>query len=193
MTVAILQYNAGNTRSVAYALERLGVSPVISSDPEVLYRADKLIFPGVGHAKAAMEFLQAHALDDVLRQYERPLLGICLGMQLLCAYSEEGEQACLGLFEGRVMRFSQAPKVPHLGWNQVQELEGPLFEGLPTESYFYFVHSYCVPLLAQTTAQCAYGQPFSAALADGQRFAVQFHPEKSGAAGERLLQNFLAL
>lgn len=194
MKLAIINYRAGNIRSVAFALERLGLSPELTDEPAKIRRADKLIFPGVGEASSAMAALEASHLADVLRECQQPLLGICLGMQLLCAHSEEGPAEGLGHFAARVRHFPpSAGKVPHMGWNSIHDLRGPLFEGVAEGSYVYFVHSYYVPPSAETCATCTYGLPFSAALQRGNIFATQFHPEKSGATGEQILRNFLRL
>lgn len=198
MQVVILNYNAGNVESVKNALDRLGVEPIISDKPEVIAKADKVIFPGVGHAAPAMAHLQEHNLDKLIPQLKQPFLGICLGMQLLCSRSEEGETSCLGVFDAPVCRFqpdsAKGIKVPHMGWNTLQSVQGTLFQGLsPQDLYVYFVHSFFVPLAAHTTAQCVYGQAFSAALAKDNFFAVQFHPEKSSHIGSIILKNFLAL
>ena len=194
MTVAIVKYNAGNTASVANAIRRLGVEPVITDDPEVLRTAEKVIFPGVGEASTAMAHLRERRLDEVIRSLTQPILGICLGMQLLCAHSEENDSGCLGLITDSVRRFAgDGLKVPHVGWNSIDDLRGPLFEGVPEGSYVYFVHGYFVETGGSTTATCSYGPTFSAAIQFGNFHAVQFHPEKSGAVGERILGNFLKL
>jgi glutamine amidotransferase len=192
--VAIVKYNAGNTASVANALLRLGVEPIITDDSETLASADKVIFPGVGEASSAMAHLREKKLDDAIRSLKQPVLGVCLGMQLLCTSSEEGETECLGLLPYKVRRFSAGElKVPHMGWNQLQELDGPLFEGIPKGSYVYFVHGFYLEVGDYTTASCDYGLTFSAALSFPNFHAVQFHAEKSGAVGERILRNFLDL
>jgi imidazole glycerol-phosphate synthase subunit HisH len=192
--VAIVKYNAGNTASVANALRRLGVEPVITDDPEELRLANKVIFPGVGEASTAMAHLRDRRLDEVIGSLTQPVLGICLGMQLLCAHSEENDSDCLGLIPDNVLRFAgDGLKVPHIGWNSIDDLRGPLFEGVPGGSYVYFVHGYYVENGEATTATCSYGPTFSAAVELGNFHAVQFHPEKSGAAGEKILSNFLNL
>ena len=194
MNVAIVKYNAGNTASVANALRRLGVEPRITDDAERLRSADKVIFPGVGEASTAMEYLRERGLDDVVRSLTQPVLGVCLGMQLLCASSEENETECLGLLPYRVGRFQSGPlKVPHMGWNSLTDLRGPLFDGVAEGTHVYFVHGYRVEAGVHTTAACEYGTPFSAALSHANFHAVQFHTEKSGPAGERILENFLKL
>lgn len=194
MTVAIVKYNAGNTASVANALRRLGVDPVITNDADTLRLADRVIFPGVGEASTAMAYLRKRALDDLIRSLTQPVLGICLGMQLLCAYSEENDTECLGLAPYPVKRFTGPNlKVPHVGWNSIEGLRGPLFDGVPDGSHVYFVHGYYVEAGEFTTAACSYGTNFSAAIEFANFHAVQFHPEKSGAVGEKILRNFLNL
>lgn len=194
MRVAIVKYNAGNTASVANALGRLGVEPIITDDSETLASADKVIFPGVGEASSAMAYLRERKLDDVIRSLRQPVLGVCLGMQLLCTSSEENKTECLGLLPYKVRRFSAVElKVPHMGWNQIHELDGPLFAGVASGSYVYFVHGFYVESGELTTASCEYGSTFSAALSFRNFHAVQFHTEKSGAVGERILKNFLDL
>lgn len=196
MKVAVVKYNAGNVRSVDYALRRLGVEAAITSDAAVLREADKVIFPGVGEAATTMAYLRASGLDAVIRSLEKPLLGICLGMQLLCRHSEEGQVDCLGIFDADVKRFQSArheDKVPHMGWNTIAKTAGPLFRGFAKEEFVYFVHSFYVPENEHTAAVTGYIVPFSAALHKDNFFATQFHPEKSGAVGERILKNFLDL
>ena len=194
MTLAIVQYNAGNIQSVIYALRRLGVEPVLSDDAEVLAAADKVIFPGVGEASSAMRYLQAKGLDLTLRQLRQPTLGICLGLQLMCRHSEENNTPCLGIFDMEVRRFeSQSLKVPHIGWNTIQKLSSPLFRGINEESYVYYVHSYYATLGAHSIAESHYAQPYSAAIHRDNFYAVQFHPEKSSQVGAQILQNFLSL
>ena len=194
MKVAIVKYNAGNTASVANALQRLGVDPVITDDPESLASADKVIFPGVGEASTAMAYLRDRRLDEVIRSLSQPVLGVCLGMQLLCSSSEENNTECLGLLPYRVIRFAGSDlKVPHMGWNSISDLRGSLFEGVDENSFVYFVHGYCIETGEHSTAACEYGTKFSAAIAFGNFHAVQFHTEKSGPIGERILENFLKL
>lgn len=194
MRVAIVKYNAGNTASVANALARLGVEALITNHPSELRSADKIIFPGVGEASSAMTYLRSMKLDETIRSLEQPVLGICLGMQLLCTSSEENETECLGLLPYRVQCFSAGKlKVPHMGWNQIRELDGPLFAGVASGSYVYFVHGFYVDNGDNSTALCDYGPTFSAALSIRNFHAVQFHAEKSGAVGERILKNFLDL
>lgn len=191
MKVGIIQYNAGNIQSVQFALKRIGISPILSSNPEELETMDRLIFPGVGEASSAMQFLTHAGLDQLVREYQRPLLGICLGLQLLCKFSEENNTAGLGVFPLIVQRFPPAGKVPHIGWNTVTQLKSVLFAGVPDPAYVYFVHSYYAPPSELTVATGEYLVPFSAALLYNNYFAVQFHPEKSGDIGEAILRNFL--
>ena len=196
MSIAIIKYNAGNIRSVDCALRRLGVEPVITADEEALRRADRVIFPGVGEAATTMEHLRASGLDRVIQSLQQPVLGICLGMQLMCRHSEEGDAEGLGIFDAEVRRFASAhpeDKVPHMGWNTISRTCGPLFDGFDAEEYVYFVHSYYVPLHPCTAAVTDYILPFSAALHKDNFHATQFHPEKSGSVGERILRNFLTL
>lgn len=193
MTVAVLQYNAGNIRSVLNALERLGVQPVLTDDPATIRAADKVIFPGDGEARSAMQYLRARGLDVLLPTLTQPVLGICIGLQLFCRHSEENDTACLGLYDVAVRRFPPTGKVPHMGWNTLETRHGPLFAGLPDQPYFYFVHSYYAEPGPYTTATTHYLCPFSAALERDHFHAVQFHPEKSGEAGAVLLRNFLNL
>ena len=194
MKIVIIKYNAGNIYSVQLALERLGVIPLISDDPLLLQQADKVIFPGVGEASSAMSYLTARNLDRVISQLQQPVLGICLGLQLLCRYSQENATSGLGIFPVKVMKFPAGHKVPHMGWNTISALKGPLFNGVGENSYVYFVHSYYAE--AATAAAAAltdYIVPFSAALQQDNFYALQFHPEKSGKVGELILKNFLEL
>lgn len=196
MKVAIVKYNAGNIRSVDYALRRLGVEASVTADKEELMSADKVIFPGVGEAKNTMEYLRNSRLDELIKGLRQPVLGVCLGMQLMCAYSEEGEVDCLGIFDAEVKRFvpqRHADKVPHMGWNTIRTQGEELFAGFIREEFVYFVHSFYVPVHEFTAAQTVYVHPFSAALHKGNFYATQFHPEKSGETGERILRNFLDL
>ena len=196
MDVAIIKYNAGNICSVDYALKRLGVAPIITADPEILRKADKVIFPGVGEALTTMEYLRAHRLDEVIQTLKQPVLGICLGMQLLCQHSEEGDTDCLGIFPTDVKRFQpirHEDKVPHMGWNTLSHVNSDLFKGDLEGKFVYFVHSYYVPVNAYTAATTDYIQPFSASLHKANFYATQFHPEKSGSVGEQILKNFLQL
>ncbi len=196
MNVAIIKYNAGNIYSVDYALKRLGITPVITADPELITKADKVIFPGVGEAFTTMEYLKAHQMTDLIRGLKQPVLGICLGMQLMCRYSEEGNADCLGIFDVDVKRFipqRHEDKVPHMGWNTITDLKGGLFSPALENQFVYFVHSYYVPLNADTAATSEYILPFSASLHKDNFYATQFHPEKSGSVGEQILKNFLNL
>lgn len=196
MNVAIIKYNAGNIYSVDYALKRLGITPVITADPELITKADKVIFPGVGEAFTTMEYLKAHQMTDLIRGLKQPVLGICLGMQLMCRYSEEGNANCLGIFDVDVKRFisqRHEDKVPHMGWNTITDLKGGLFSPALENQFVYFVHSYYVPLNADTAATTEYILPFSASLHKDNFYATQFHPEKSGSVGEQILKNFLNL
>lgn len=195
MEIAVVDYKGGNVQSVLFALERLGAIPTLTADPEVLRRADKVLFPGEGEASSAMQALRAAGLDKVLPTLTQPFLGICLGMQLLGQHSEENDTPLLGLLPFNVQRFvpDGAHKVPHMGWNNLQALQGPLFAGLTEADHVYFVHSYYAPVGAYTTAQSSHPEPFSAAVQHGNFHGVQFHTEKSGQVGTRILANFLAL
>ncbi|MEG1543609.1 MAG: imidazole glycerol phosphate synthase subunit HisH [Tannerellaceae bacterium] len=196
MEVAIIKYNAGNIYSVDYALKRLGITPIITADPEILGRADKVIFPGQGEARSTMQYLREHKLDQLICHLKQPVLGICIGMQLMCRYSEEGETTCLGIFDAEVKRFipqKHEDKVPHMGWNTLTNVKNALFSPSLEEQFVYFVHSYYVPINSHTTATTEYIQPFSAALHTKNFYATQFHPEKSGSIGEAILTNFLKL
>lgn len=195
MSIAIVKYNAGNVRSVQFALQRLGVEALWTDEPDALRAADKVIFPGVGEASSAMQYLRERGLDAVLRGLRQPVLGICLGLQLFCRYSEEGDTSCLGIFDVEVRRFrSPGLKVPHIGWNTLSNLREPLFEGVQDGNFAYFVHSFYAEMHPDfIAAQADYGVPFSAALQRENFFAVQFHPEKSGETGQRILKNFLKL
>ncbi len=194
--IAIIKYNAGNVQSVLYALERLGETAVWTDDPDEIIRAERVIFPGVGEASSAMKHLRERGLDKVIRHLQQPVLGICLGLQLFCQYSEENDTACLGIYPAKVRKFETANglhKVPHIGWNTLQDLHGPLFEGVSEGSYAYFVHSYFAEKNSDTVATTDYGEPFSAAFQRDNFYAVQFHPEKSGETGQRILDNFLKI
>lgn len=195
MKIAIIDYNAGNTRSVQFALERLGVEPILTKDPSVLSTVDKVIFPGVGAAATTMAYLKKVGLDVIIKNLKQPVLGICLGMQLLCEFSEEGNVEGLGVFPQKVKRFDpkQKLKVPHMGWNTLTCEQVPLLENVSMNSYVYFVHSYYVEMSAYTIASCNYGTTFSAALQKDNFYATQFHPEKSGSIGAQILKNFIAL
>ncbi len=193
MDVAIVKYNAGNIYSVVNALTRLGVKSLLTDDAEQLQKADRVLFPGQGEARGAMEYLKARRLDEVIRSLRQPVFGICVGQQLLCRHSEEGDVDCIGIFDADVKRFSPTrhdEKVPCMGWNQLYDVKSPLFQG---DSYVYFVHSYYVPLCVDTAATADYILPYSAALHKDNFYACQFHPEKSGRVGEQILKKFLEL
>lgn len=191
--IAIVKYNAGNITSVQNALERLGYSGIVTDDPKRIQQAEKVIFPGVGEASSAMQYLKEKGLDEVIKNLTQPVLGICLGQQLLCQFSEEGNADCLGIFETNVKKFEPRLKVPHMGWNNISEINSELYNGISTEENFYFVHSYYAEICAETSAICDYVVPFSASMQKGNFYATQFHPEKSSSAGEQLLLNFLKL
>lgn len=192
MQVAIVKYNAGNVESVKNALRRLNVEPVVSDDAEVLRSADRVIFPGVGEASSAMNYLRERNLDAVIKSLTQPVLGVCLGMQLLCGSSEENATECLGILPYRVRRFeSKELKIPQMGWNNIFDLKSELFAGIEENAHVYFVHSFYVETGAETVATCDYAVNFSAAIRHENFYAVQFHTEKSGAVGERILENFL--
>lgn len=199
MKVVIIRYNAGNIESVSNALERLGIKAEITADPIKIKEADKVIFPGVGEASSTMAYLRREGLDLLIPSLTQPVLGICLGLQLMCSHSEEGDTSCLGIFSEKVKRFAPPKgsehilKVPHMGWNAVYQLQGPIFEGLMDGEYTYFVHSFYASTGEHTVAACDYIHPFSAALSRDNFFATQFHPEKSGTPGAKILQNFLNL
>ncbi|MCJ8163666.1 imidazole glycerol phosphate synthase subunit HisH [Pontibacter sp. E15-1] len=193
MNLVIVDYKAGNVQSVLFALERLGVQATLSADFETIKAADKVIFPGVGEASSAMAQLKSRNLDQLLPTLEQPFFGVCLGMQLLCQHSEEGDTDLLGIIPLQVKRFQTDLKVPHMGWNQLERLASPLFDGLQEQEHVYYVHSYYVPMSDYTIAQTSYPEPFSAAVQYKNFYAAQFHPEKSGPAGARILKNFLAL
>mgnify|MGYP000322430029 FL=1 len=196
MDIAIIKYNAGNIYSVAFALKRLGINPVITADKELIQKADKVIFPGVGEAYTTMEYLKEHKMTELIRNLKQPVLGVCLGMQLMCRHSEEGNADCLGIFDVDVKRFisnQHEEKVPHMGWNTISDLRGGLFTPELEDKFVYFVHSYYVPLNADTAATTDYILPFSASLHKNNFYATQFHPEKSGSVGELILRNFINL
>jgi len=193
MKIAIVKYNAGNIQSVSYALNRLNIDPIITSDPEILLKADKIIFPGVGEASSAMAYLKKHNLDEVLTQIKQPFLGICFGMQLMCKHSEEGDVDCLGIFDVNVKRFPAKDKIPHMGWNTISGFKSDLLKGIDDNSYMYFVHSYYAELNEYTNTSCDYILPFSAGIQKDNYFAFQFHPEKSGTVGSKIIENFLSI
>ena len=206
MNVAIVKYNAGNIYSVVNALRRLGIEPTLTDDAELLRKADRVFFPGQGHAGEAMDYLRARRLDEVIRDLKQPVFGICVGQQLLCKHSEEGDTDCIGIFDAEVKRFlpqRHEDKVPCMGWNEL-EVRGewsevrdyqtsPLFEGLGEKPYVYFVHSYYVPVCKETIATADYILPYSASMHKDNFYTCQFHPEKSGKVGEKILENFLQL
>jgi len=189
--IAIIDYGAGNTKSLQFALERLGVKSILTSDPEQIKSAEKVIFPGQGAAGSAMKKLQHYGLGKVIQNLTQPVLGICLGMQLLCEHSEEGNIQGLGIVQGTVRRFSDKVKVPQMGWNSIHKLKGSLFEGISEASYMYLVHSYYVPEIKETVATADYNGTYSVALQKDNFYGVQFHPEKSSLKGQLLLNNFL--
>ena len=192
--ITIIDYDTGNLRSVANALGRLGAEYRITADPAAIRAAERVLLPGVGEASSAMAKLRERGLPDVIRSLKCPVLGICIGVQLLCRRSEEGDTECLGIFDNDVRKFDlQGLKVPHMGWNSITGLRTPLFDGIDEGAYVYYVHSFAPTLNADTIATTEYGYPFSAAIAKGNFFGTQFHPEKSASVGERLLQNFLKL
>ena len=205
MNVAIVKYNAGNIYSVVNALRRMGIEPLLTDDAELLRKADRVLFPGQGHAAEAMDYLKARRLDEVIRDLKQPVFGICVGQQLLCKHSEEGDVDCIGIFDAEVKRFQperHEDKVPCMGWNRLEvkseevkseKFNNPLMEGLGVDPYVYFVHSYYVPVCAETIAVADYILPYSASMHKDNFYACQFHPEKSGKVGERILENFLKL
>ena len=197
MDVAIVKYNAGNIYSVVHALKRLGIDPILTDDAELLAKADRVLFPGQGEASNAMAYLKEHNLDQVIKDLRQPVLGICIGQQLMCRHSEEGNTDCLGIFPLDVKRFVpkvHEDKVPQMGWNSIHNLSTPLFQGINEYEYIYNVHSFYVPYHEDyTIATCDYILPYSAALHNDNFYATQFHPEKSGSVGERILKNFLNL
>ena len=194
MKVGIVKYNAGNIESVQNALRRSGVESIVTDDSEVLRKSEKVIFPGVGEASGAMNYLRARNLDKVIKSLAQPVLGICLGMQLLTEFSAENATECLGILPAQVKKFeSDTLKVPQIGWNNITDLKSKLFTGIAENSYVYFVHGYFVEFGANTSASCDYGVKFSAAVEHRNFYATQFHPEKSGAVGAKILENFLNL
>lgn len=196
MNLSIIQYNAGNIQSVLYALERLGVTASVTDDPALIKASDKVIFPGVGEASTAMTYLRDRNLDQLIVSLKQPVLGICLGMQLMCKHSAENNTSCLGIFEEQVLAFKateKVHKVPQMGWNNITNLKSDLFNGVPENSFAYFVHGYFAGLGENTIATTDYIQAYSSALHKNNFYGVQFHPEKSAEVGEQIIQNFLAL
>lgn len=193
MKIAIIKYNAGNIHSVRLALQREGIEPMITDDPAIIRNADKVIFPGVGEASTAMDYLKKKRLDQIITNLNQPFLGICLGLQLMCAYSEENDTPCLGVFDNQIKKFPPKDKVPHMGWNTITNLTNSLFKGIENGSYVYFVHSYYAEISDIMIAQTEYILPYASALQKNNYYAVQFHPEKSGKIGAQILKNFLNL
>ena len=194
MDVAIVKYNAGNIRSVINGLKRLGINPILTDDPETIIKSERVLFPGQGEARTAMEYLREHKLDKVIKDLKQPVLGICIGQQLLCKHSEEGDTECLGVFDAEVKRFCPTrheDKVPAMGWNEITNLKSKLYIGVDENKFVYFVHSYYVPVCEFTIATANYIQSYSASLHKDNFYACQFHPEKSGDVGERILKNFM--
>jgi len=193
MKIVIIDYGAGNIQSIQFALNRLGYEAVLSSDPAIIKGADKVIFPGVGEASSAMEKLKETGLESLIPELKQPVLGICLGMQLMCHSSKEGNTKGLGIFDVDVVKFSAKVKVPQIGWNQITDLKTSLFDRVQEQDYIYLVHSFYAPLCAETIAISDYEMPYSSALHKDNFYGVQFHPEKSSATGEQILKNFLEL
>lgn len=196
MDTVVIKYNAGNLRSVEFALSRLGVEPVFSDEAETILKAQRIIFPGVGEASSAMKYLRERQLDEVILAAKQPFLGICLGMQLMCKHSEENDTTCLGIFDESVKKFNPADpalKVPQIGWNTIADLKTPLFTDILEDSYCYFVHGYYASKGEHTIATIDYGGEYSAALNKANYYGVQFHPEKSAAIGQKIIENFLKI
>ena len=196
MNLTIVQYNAGNIQSVLYALERLGVSATVTDDPALIQASDRVIFPGVGEASTAMAYLKERNLDQLIVSLTQPVLGICLGMQLMCKHSAENDTNCLGIFEEQVLAFKateMTQKVPQMGWNNIMNLKTDLFNGVPENSFAYFVHGFYAGIGTGTIATTDYIQPYSSGLHKDNFYGVQFHPEKSAEVGEQIIQNFLSL
>ncbi|MBP2832623.1 imidazole glycerol phosphate synthase subunit HisH [Aquimarina sp. U1-2] len=193
MKIIIINYGAGNIQSIKFAIQRLGYEAVLSKNPEEIIAADKVIFPGVGEASSAMKKLKESGLDTLISKLQQPVLGICLGMQLMCTYTEEGDTQGLGIFDVEVIRFNSGTKVPQIGWNQLESLKSPLFKGVVEKEYVYLVHSYYAPVIKETIAQSTYGVTYSTALHKDNFYGTQFHPEKSSDVGEKILKNFLEI
>ena len=193
MKVAVIKYNAGNIQSVLYALERKGIEAIWTDNKEEIQQADKIIFPGQGEASSAMRYLREKNLDELIVNLKQPVLGICIGLQLMCNYSEEGDTSCLGIYSTAVKKFPPDNKIPHMGWNSVQNRDGKLLAGLRPEAQLYYVHSYYAEVTEATTGQCDYILPFSSVMEKDNFYAVQPHIEKSGTDGEHVLNNFLNL
>jgi imidazole glycerol-phosphate synthase subunit HisH len=194
MKLVVIKYNAGNITSVEFAFKRIGIDVTITDDPETIRSADKVLFPGVGEASSAMNYLKEHKIDKLIKDLKQPVLGICLGMQLMCDYSEEGETDCLGIFNKKVKHFgSKELKVPQIGWNNIFDLRSPLFKNIKNDSFVYFVHGYYAELGENTIATTDYILKYSSALNKNNFYGVQFHPEKSGDVGEQILKNFIDL
>ncbi len=197
MKIVIIKYNAGNIRSVLFALERIGAEATVTDEPELIAAADKIIFPGVGEARSAMNYLKSRKMDILIQNLKQPVLGICLGMQLLCSFSEENDTPCLGIFNEKVKKFDpmtdKSLKVPEIGWNNIYDLKTAFFAGIAENSYCYFVHGYYAGIGESTIAKTDYIQPFSSALNKKNFYGVQFHPEKSAGVGESILTNFIQL
>jgi imidazole glycerol-phosphate synthase subunit HisH len=193
VNIAIIKYNAGNIRSVDFALRRMGYDPVITSDHFLLKNADKVIFPGVGEAGTTMKYLREKGLDKLIRELKQPVLGICLGLQLLCSFSEEADTECIGVFNVNVKKFQAKEKVPHMGWNNIHNVSSKIIPDGIDGQYFYFVHSYYAPVCSHTAAITNYINPFSSVLERDNFYATQFHPEKSGITGEELLKTFISI
>jgi glutamine amidotransferase len=191
--IAIVKYNAGNIKSVQNSLKRLGYESIITDNPDELQNADKVIFPGVGEAGSAINYLRERGLDQTIVSLRKPVLGICLGLQLMCRHSEEGDTKCLGIFDADVKLFPPVDKIPHMGWNNCLTMKGDLFKGLSLNDDLYYVHSYYAEISSNTLATCDYILPFSAAMQNKNFYATQFHPEKSAEKGEKILKNFLEL
>jgi len=196
MSIVIIKHNAGNIFSVEHALKRMGADVLVSDNKDIIRTADKVIFPGVGEASSTMDFLRKNGMDILIKDLKQPVLGICLGMQAMCSYSEEGNAECINIFDVPVKRFisqRHEDKIPHMGWNTLTDVHNPLFDPSIEDQYVYFVHSYYVPVCEHTAATTDYILPFSAALQKDNFYATQFHPEKSGSVGEQILRNFLSI